>query len=826
MSLYFCCDDDRRNAVLLHPTLNGIDFVEVLDDDSMPMADRQRILEVTLLKLPAAPLNADNLRIDGGEAVRGIRITGVTASGSVLRVEVDRPGDFTPYTLRLVANAVSDDPPPGYDLLLSAVDFSFKVNCETEFDCADEDTCAPEVYTEPALNYLARDFNSIRKLMLDRIHVVAPDWHEDHLADFMQAMIDLKAYVSDYQNYQLDAINTEAYLFTSRSRVSVRRHARLVDYRMHDGCAPRVWAQIQIDPAVVSAVVVLAGTTLLTRAPGLPVTLQPDTPKYRAALETNPEFFDTLHDLTGYSAHNEMCFYTWGASQCVLPRGATRATLAGEYPNLQPGDVLIFEEVRGPVTGDPADADPGHRFAVRLTGVSPSEDPLFGQKVTEIEWHPDDALPAPLCLSSNAPPSDEATDWPCPQAISVARGNIVLAQHGRWMPIEALGAVPENSLFYAPTTQARCEPGKPDAVPLRFRPRLGFQPVAQVVEYQHDEALTASASRMTQLDPASALPCVELGEDDQFDSGTLLWTPQRDLLDARPDDRHFVLEVENDGTGRLRFGDGIQGRRPEAGDMFFARYAIGDGLAGNIGFDALGHVVTTSVSVVGVRNPLPAEGGQGPEGIETVRQNAPNAFRTQERAVTPADYEAVALRYPDVQRAAATFRWTGSWYTVFLTVDRAGGKPVDEDFERDFRAHINRYRMMGYDIEVDAPHYVPIDLRLEVCAAPDYFRTDVEQALLEVFSDRLLPDGTKGFFHPDNFTFGQPLYLSQVYATAATVEGVQSVEITRFQAQDQPARSGLSTGQLELGRLEIAQLENDPSFPKRGVFTLIMKGGK
>ena len=65
-----------------------------------------------------------------------------------------------------------------------------------------------------------------------------------------------------------------------------------------------------------------------------------------------------------------------------------------------------------------------------------------------------------------------------------------------------------------------------------------------------------------------------------------------------------------------------------------------------------------------MRNPLPAQGGIEPESIEEVRQKAPSAFRTQERAVTPEDYAEVAQRCGlDVQRAAATFRWTGSWRT-------------------------------------------------------------------------------------------------------------------------------------------------------------------
>ena len=39
---------------------------------------------------------------------------------------------------------------------------------------------------------------------------------------------------------------TEAYLATARRRISVRRHARLVDYRMHEGCNARAWVHARV----------------------------------------------------------------------------------------------------------------------------------------------------------------------------------------------------------------------------------------------------------------------------------------------------------------------------------------------------------------------------------------------------------------------------------------------------------------------------------------------------------------------------------------------------------------------------------------------------
>jgi hypothetical protein len=109
---------------------------------------------------------------------------------------------------------------------------------------------------------------------------------------------------------------------------------------------------------------------------------------------------------------------------------------------------------------------------------------------------------------------------------------------------------------------------------------------------------------------------------------------------------------------------------------------------------------------------------------------------------------------------------------------------------------------------------------------PDYFRTDVRTALLETFSDRTSSDGRRGVFHPDNFTFGQAVHLSPLYAAAQAPEGVAAVEIQKFQRRGVDGQEAIRDGLLRLERLEVARLDNDPNFPERGTFQLIMEGGR
>jgi hypothetical protein len=68
--------------------------------------------------------------------------------------------------------------------------------------------------------------------------------------------------------------------------------------------------------------------------------------------------------------------------------------------------------------------------------------------------------------------------------------------------------------------------------------------------------------------------------------------------------------------------------------------------------------------------------------------------------------------------------------------------------------------------------------------------------------------------------------MSPIVAAAQEVDGVASVEITVFQRQNAPDPEARESGKLELSRLEVARLDNDPNFPERGVFRLVMKGGR
>jgi hypothetical protein len=989
----------------------------------------------------------------------------LSGAADILLIGVSAAGDFSPYRLRLVNSATQAKKDPfeltevltGFDPQLAEVEFYIKVECPPIFDCKPiPPNCPPDLPAPPAINYLAKDYGSFRTVMLDRLSQLLPDWNASTEADLGIALAELIAYSGDRLSYKQDAVATEAYLQTARSRVSLRRHALLVDYHIHDGCNARTWMQLQVD----SPVDLKNGTRFYTNVPGMPNTLAGNE---RSALDLGVIIFEAMQDAHLFPKHNEILFYTWGEADCWLAKGATQATLLDSLPNLRVGDVLIFKEMVGPQTGNEADADVRHRCAVRLTNVTtqdaagnPLVDPLFEKDtgkaitspaqtptpVTEIQWSPDDALPFPVCVSSTNLDSKQK-EQTIPN-VSKVFGNVMLADHGVTLKDIDLSKVPRPSIFKPPSPAAdRCNPTPAVPIPVRYCPLIPDRPITQAVSLKLADspvtpaivhlltnsfvtlkdssglvALTVQAAsplswpdlfgvvaQQNTTNPAnfdlsvvynppsgahdmSTAPVVEMiadlslasadpnfvvtsvnahsrfikvpapppgpvpagfstaptqlssgGTSDLKDIGgvtyltieptnpatwpasfgvltqnnfsspsnfnllvlyapvsggegvptpvtveqftkldlgdvaaqtspsklvavksfedepnisfsaydlthydankatpaitlksvlgsdTKTWAAKQDLLASDPADTSFVAEIESDAAARLRFGDNINGLRPDPDTKFTASYRIGNGTAGNVGADTIVHC--SDLSVTKCINPLAAIGGMDPETADQIRRRAQQAFMTQERAITMPDYESIAERNTQVENAVATPRWTGSWYTVFITAEPKGAGNLTPALRKELRREVNRYRLAGQDIELESPQYVSLQIALTICVDPGYFQSDVERALRDVLGSQILSDGTKGQFYPDNFTFGQTVYLSPIYAAARKVAGVRSLLATVFQPQAAPPTSiYLAKGEIPLGPFQIARLDNDPSLPDHGQLTLTMQGAK
>jgi hypothetical protein len=851
-----CRDVQRRADIQAHPVLNGIDFVEY---ERRPLAPNPHVLIVTFLKPLPDPPHSDPdgvygltqpaqlglVIVQGGTRIVNIRPLEVALVSGRLEITVSEEGDFSIYHLalgwKLLPDGTFQQQIAALDLQFSIAPIHFKAGCPVDFDCRDAEVCAPDRAVEPLIDYLAKDYASFRRLLLDLIPQLHPNWLERNPADLGMVLVELLAYEGDHLSYFQDAAANEAYLDTARQRASAKKHARLIDYRMHDGRNAWTFVHFAVDSpgTVPERTRILSRITSPLRAQStVPGTVIQEAAVPDASFDTDAALaqvrvFETAVPLDVSAKNNTIFLHTWGNLECCLPEGSRTAWLyvladgAGErqasLPDLQAGDFLVFEEVLGPKTGAGADADPAHRQVVQLEGAPlATVDSAYRDLLTQdgrlqvfrtgdtplpllrVTWRRVDALRFPLCLSARIPGERPLIN------ISVARGNLVPADHGRMINETFMPALPVPS----------------DKL---FRFRLSRGPLTQ--ECRPD--LTGTARE--------AQPAISFG----IDFPTALnqpWQAVPDLLDSSEFDHHFAVEVGDDGRPTVRFGDDEYGQRPLDATAFHAEYRIGNGRAGNVGAEALAHAVQPNIApswptIRKVRNPLPAQDGTDPETIEEVRQLAPAAFRAEQfRAVVEADYTAAARKLPEVAGAVASFRWTGSWHTVFVGIDPRdpddlitlpGGRTrLAPALASRVRAFLTRYKLAGYDLEIRSAEYVPLEIALELCVEPGYFRGDVAEAVRRALSNRNNLDSSHGFFHPDRFTFGQAVYLSQIYAAIEAVQGVLSVFVTLFRRFGKTDNGELASGVLPVGPWEIARLDNDPSFMENGVIRITVGGGK
>ncbi|HEX2047678.1 MAG TPA: hypothetical protein VHF27_07935 [Acidimicrobiales bacterium] len=806
---------DRLNALLgpANTTFNGIDFVEVASAD-------QRTLRVHFHTTVPLVGTVSGAEITGGQAVPTVAVHPIddatdwatdAAGRPVLTLTVPVEGDFSYYTLGLAS--------PVLDRYFDHAVFSFKANCPSDVDCADLiPPCPSDDGDRPPIDYLAKDFESFRKALSDFSALRYPEWRERAEADFGVMFLEALSAVADDLSYTQDRVAAEATLATATQRRSVVRHARLVDYEPAPARSSCVTLQCNVTTGPVPAGVVVSA----------------DGPDGVAVeFETGTGLSDTsTYQVSGLwnGARNGaggIVPYFWDDSERCLPAGSTEMWVLGHGFSFFEGQALLVDTL-----GD-TPADPPTRQVVRLSPSRPTltdfaveeTDPLFldgtGQptKVTHLRWAAADALTAARDLTR-----------------TTLAGNLVPATQGRRF-VEAFTIEP------APVAPA---PALPVAA-RRSGPNGGWD--APVPQY----LFTLRFGRLAWLDVDAGdrehrpVPEISLSEPPVPPSTQATdWTWRRSLLDADPFELAYTVDsaayppigtnadgttafdYDGDGGDTVRFGDGVFGEIPDEGAVFHVAYRVGSGAAGNVAADSITRVDASSpLPGLDVTNPFPAVGGGDEEPDETVRRLAPDAFRARQfRAVRRRDYEAAAETLPWVRSAGTTFRWTGSWLTVFTTADPQASEHIPPDRHALLVRLLNRYRLAGYESYVPSPRFVAVDLEIELCARPDAFRSDVKLTLLATLGTGVLSDGGLGFFHPDRFTFGTPLERSALAAAVQGSFGVAGVLAIRYRRRGLTSTYEDMPETVVVGPDQILQVDNDPNRPGAGSIRLLVKCGK
>jgi len=293
---------------------------------------------------------------------------------------------------------------------------------------------------------------------------------------------------------------------------------------------------------------------------------------------------------------------------------------------------------------------------------------------------------------------------------------------------------------------------------------------------------------------------------------TTKWNRVAILEKAGPNDNVFEV-LYLGGKTRIRFGNDIAGKSPLAGDQISVGYRIGGGIRGRIGTATINETrpvtplppLSATVEAL-FRNPTPSQGGTDEETIDHAKRRAPAEFATHDSIVTGADYGTLAENYSHpvygtVAKALGTIR-TGIDKDLATIAEEVRAAPSVEAAVEIMKTDFVNRNIVEVYVLAEGPNNVPIAPNTGLKQGLTTFFSDLNVLTDEVrvldgkikfvdvqatiIVDRNADAGTvkinvqnviNTFFDINNFGFGTPLYLSNLYKQIQDVDGVKYVNI-------------------------------------------------
>jgi hypothetical protein len=178
--------------------------------------------------------------------------------------------------------------------------------------------------------------------------------------------------------------------------------------------------------------------------------------------------------------------------------------------------------------------------------------------------------------------------------------------------------------------------------------------------------------------------------------------------------------------------------------------------------------------VDGVANVTAGRGGVAAETAGQYRDRAPFSWRQLEACVTPEDHAEQARLVPGVRDAFGQWEEGSSAAVVELYVQAAAREPSDGLLD-DVRRRLEPRRVLGHVLDVRPAVPFELHVGLEVVLESGHAADAVASRLRAA-----LGSGPGGLFEDGRFALGERVFGSRIVITAAAVEGVAAVTLTRF----------------------------------------------
>ena len=261
--------------------------------------------------------------------------------------------------------------------------------------------------------------------------------------------------------------------------------------------------------------------------------------------------------------------------------------------------------------------------------------------------------------------------------------------------------------------------------------------------------------------------------------GERLWTRVNTFLDNSIDgnSKVYIVSVDDFDNCYIEFGNNIRGKIPTPFENgIYANYRIGGGKIGNVSANTITVLDTSLAYVEETFNPVGSTTlGHEKETLDEIKDNAPAANRSRDRAVTLQDYADLikinndGIMY-DVFNAKAVMDNRDALFVHIYYQMRPEYEMTDslrEELTNFFKSRV----MMGtkYDFLPHEDYVVNIVANLVV--DKDYDRDALKENVESYIKST--------FFAPNAFTFGDEFVMSDLESEVKdTFKGIRSMRIT------------------------------------------------
>jgi len=288
------------------------------------------------------------------------------------------------------------------------------------------------------------------------------------------------------------------------------------------------------------------------------------------------------------------------------------------------------------------------------------------------------------------------------------------------------------------------------------------------------------------------------------------WDRVTHLVDAKPTDAVYTVDIDSNNFVYITFGDGVSGAIPNFGATIKANYYVGGGQIGNVAAGLIKTIRKTSVgydlSSIQVTNPTSGTGGADPESNGAIRRNAPKALSALNRAVTLEDYANLALGVADVGKANAIAESKNS-VTVYISpqqsdtsTDQYPGYTDDPDaggvltaswtaLQTATSSFLSDKRQIGVSVTVSPPVYVPVTVSIKYSKLPQYSDSQVTANVMAELINR---------FSYNYVNFEDVITPEEVEYQLRQVNGVYNLKVTALSRTGVTGRNTLLGGAGEI----------------------------